>query len=255
MIRRSILVALAVAAIAAAGLGGARAAEAPEPPDLDWPHAGLFGTFDRAELQRGFQVYREVCASCHSLRLISFRNLAEIGFGEDEVKAIAAEFSVVDGPDQEGEMFDREARPADRIPPPFANDNAARAANNGALPPDLSLITKAREGGADFIHAILTGYDEPPEDFELADGMSYHHYFAGHQIAMPAPLYDEAVEYADETEASVDRMARDVVTFLAWAAEPELEERKRIGLKVLIFIAVFTALLYAIKVKVWSKLH
>ncbi len=216
----------------------------------------MFGTFDRAELQRGFQVFQEVCASCHSLDYIAFRNLTEIGFTEDQIKAIAAEYEVEDGPDNEGEMFMRTAKPSDYFPAPFPNRQAARASNGGAYPPDLSLIVKARNNGLDYLYAILTGYEEePPQGFELAEGMNYNHYFPGHQIAMPEPLYEEAVEYADGTEPTLAQLAHDVSVFLAWTAEPELEGRKQTGLKVLIFIAIFTALLYIINIRIWAKLH
>ena len=232
------------------------AGDAMEPPDRDWKHTGVFGTFDRAELQRGFQVFQEVCASCHSLNYIAFRNLLEIGFSPDQVKSIASEYEVEDGPDNEGEMFMRTARPSDYFPAPFANAQAARSANGGALPPDLSLMVKARDGGLNYLYGILVGYEEePPEGFELAEGMSYNHYFPGHQIAMPEPLYEDAVEYADGTEASLEQLSHDVSVFLAWTAEPELEIRKQTGLKVLIFLAVFTALIYIIKRRVWAKLH
>ena len=193
---------------------------------------------------------------CHSLRYIAFRNLAEIGFTEEEAKAIAAQYEVEDGPDDEGAMFTRPARLADYWPSPFANDNEARAANGGALPPDLSLIVKAREGGSDYIYALMAGYeDEAPAGVEMADGMSYNRYFPGHQIAMPPPLYDEAVEYADGTPATLDQHARDVTAFLAWTAEPELEERKQTGLKVLIFVFILTAVLFVIYRRVWARLH
>jgi ubiquinol-cytochrome c reductase cytochrome c1 subunit len=230
-------------------------------PSQDWTFDGLFGHFDRAQLKRGYQVFQEVCSACHSLRQIYYRNLSEIGFTEDEVKNIAAEFEVPRGPDGEGETHAdgepimRPAKPFDKLVNPYANEQAARAANNGALPPDLSLVTKARKGGADYLHAMLTGYSDPPEGFKLQDGMSYNVYFPGAQIAMAPPVEDEAVEYADGTKASKDQVARDISAFLTWAAEPELEDRKRIGLKVMIFLIIFTAMLYAVKRRVWAKLH
>jgi ubiquinol-cytochrome c reductase cytochrome c1 subunit len=234
----------------------ADAAKAPDPPDHDWSFSGVFGTFDRATLQRGLQVYREVCASCHSLDLIAFRNLAGIGLGPDEIQAIAEEYEVEDGPDDEGEMFMRPAKASDRFVPPFANEQAARASNNGAYPPDLSLMTKARDGGTDYVFGLLVGYEEePPEDVEMMEGMYYNKYFPGHQIAMGPPLFEDAVEYADGTEATLDQEAHDVVTFLAWAAQPELEERKRLGVKVMLFLIVLTAMLYAVKRKIWSDVH
>jgi ubiquinol-cytochrome c reductase cytochrome c1 subunit len=242
--------------LAVALAGAARAAEEVELKEHEWTHSGVFSSFDPAQLRRGFRVYNEVCAVCHSIQYLAFRNLMEIGFTEDEVKEIALYYSVIDGPDDTGEMFERDARPSDYFPSPFPNENAARYANNGAFPPDLSLIIKARANGLDYVYSLLTGYEEePPEDFELADGMYFNHYFPGHQIAMPLPLYDDLVEYEDGTEASVDQMAEDVTVFLNWMAEPEMDTRKKVGLRVLIFLALFSALFYAVKVHVWSKLH
>lgn len=243
-----------VAAFVLIGSNPAPAAEeAAAPPSMKWTFDGLFGSFDRAALRRGFQVYTEVCAACHSLRLVHYRNLTAIGFTEDQVKAIAAEVEVTDGPDAEGEMFDRPALPSDRFVSPFPNDNAARAANNGALPPDLSLVTKSRIGGPDYIYGLMIGYKDEPEGMEMAEGMAYNMFFPGHQIAMPAPLSDELVEYADGTEATVPQMAKDVTAFLVWAAEPELEERKRMGVKVVLFLLLLTGMLFAVKRAVWSN--
>lgn len=250
---------IALCAVAALTLfaGSAFAAEnAMQPPDLKWSFEGVFGKFDAKARKRGFQVYNTTCAACHSLRLLSYRNLMDIGFTEDEVKAIAAEYEVEGGPNEEGEMYARPATPADKFVPPFANENSARAANGGALPPDLSVIIKARKNGADYVRALLTGYrDEPPEGFVLSEGMNYNDYFPGHQIAMGAPLFDEAVEYDDGTKATLDQHAKDVVEFLAWAASPELEERKSLGVKVMLFLIVLTIMLYAVKRKVWKDLH
>ncbi len=251
--RKTIILALAAAGIATAA--SAFASGGAKLPNREWSFEGMFGTYDRGALQRGFQVYQEACAGCHSLRLIAYRNLAEIGLSADQIKKIAAEAEVTDGPNDEGEMFQRPAKSSDRFVPPFPNANAARAANNGALPPDLSLITKARTGGADYLHAILTGYREAPKDVQLAEGMNYNSYFLGNAIAMPPPLSDDAVEYADKTKATVVQMAEDVTTFLTWAAEPELEERKRLGIKVLLFLLVLTGMLYALKRKIWAGLH
>ena len=227
----------------------------PPPPSRNWSFTGLLGTFDHGALQRGFQVYNEVCAGCHSLRLVAYRNLIDIGFTEDQVKKIAAEMEVQDGPNDEGEMFDRPARASDRFVKPFPNENAARAANNGAFPPDLSLIVKARKDGANYLHALMTGYKDPPADKPLPEGMAYNLYFPGSQIAMPAPLSEDGVEYTDKTKATVAQMASDVTTFLAWAAEPELEARKRLGAKVILFLLVLTGLLYAVKRKIWADVH
>ena len=236
--------------------GSAFAAEAPEPAAQEWSFGGIFGTYDRKSLRRGLQVYNEVCATCHSLDLVAYRNLPAIGFDENEVKDIAAQFEVLDGPNDEGDMFTRAAVPADRFAPPFANKMAARAANNGAYPPDLSVITKARKGGADYIYALLSGYREDvPDGFELIEGMSYNDYFPNHQIAMPPPLAEDAVEYADGTKASTEQMAKDVTTFLAWAGEPEMEQRKQLGIKVLLFLIVLTAMLFALKRKIWADVH
>jgi ubiquinol-cytochrome c reductase cytochrome c1 subunit len=240
------------------GLTAAEAAESVAPPKQDWSFHrffGILGTFDRAALQRGLQVYREVCASCHSLKYIAFRNLADLGYNEDEIKAFAAEATVVDGPDDEGEMFERSGLPSDYLPSPFPNAKAAAAANNGAVPPDLSLMAKARKGGPDHLYAVLTGYEEPPEGFDLMEGLSYNKFFPGFQIAMAQPLYEGGVEYADGTEATVEQMAHDVTTFLMWAAEPKLEVRKSWGIKVMIFVFVLTVLLYFAKKRVWRDVH
>ncbi|NQV57432.1 MAG: cytochrome c1 [Rhodospirillales bacterium] len=241
--------------------GGAAASEGADLPKQEWTFNGIFGQFDRAQLKRGFQVYKEVCATCHSVRQLFYRNLTEIGFTADQVKNIAAEAEVAAGPNEDGEthkdgeLIKRPAKPFDRIVKPYANDLAARAANNGALPPDLSLIVKARKGGADYLHALLIGFKDAPEGVKLQEGMTYNAYFPGNQIAMSAPISEDGVEYTDGTKATVDQIARDITVFLAWAAEPELEERKRLGLKVLIFLIVFTGMLYAVKRRVWAKLH
>ena len=238
--------------LAAPALASGDAAHAPA---TDWSFKGLFGTFDRGALQRGFQVYTEVCAGCHSLRLMSYRNLSDIGFKEEQVKEIAAAVEVEDGPDDEGERSDRPGRPSDRSKSPFPNANAARASNNGALPPDLTLMVKARIDGANYLHALMTGYRDAPEGFELSEGMAYNVYFPGNQIAMPSPISEDGVEYADGTKATVDQMSRDVTTFLAWTAEPEMEERKRLGIKVILFLLVLTGMLYALKRKIWADIH
>jgi len=245
-----------LAALAAAYSGSALAAgDGPPLPQREWSFDGPFGTYDRAALQRGLQVYREVCAGCHSLKYVAFRNLADLGYDEDERKAIAAEYTVTDGPNEDGEMFERAGRPSDYFPSPFPNAKAAAASNGGAVPPDLSLMAKARAGGANYTHALLTGYDEPPADFDLAEGTNYNTYFPGYQIAMAAPLFEDGVEYADGTPATVDQMASDVSHFMMWAAEPKLEDRKGMGLKVLLFLIVFTGVLYAAKRKVWADVH
>jgi ubiquinol-cytochrome c reductase cytochrome c1 subunit len=240
-------------------VGPAYAAEdalPPHAPASGWPEDGPFGTFDRAALQRGYQVYKQVCSTCHSMKLLSYRNLADLGFTADEVKAIAAGYTVSDGPNDQGDMFQRPARPSDAFVKPYPNDQAARAANNGALPPDLSLIVKARHGGESYVYSILTGFGQtPPATEKMNQGMYYNPYFPGHQIAMPPPLTDGVVTYADGTQASIGQEASDVAQFLAWAAEPKLEARKQMGLKVLIYLIVFAALIYGVKRQVWRKLH
>jgi len=254
---RAALLALAAALVLLGGFRGTLRAqeEAPSPPRQQWSFNGVFGTYDRAALQRGFQVYKEVCGSCHPVKHLAFRDLTEIGYSEDEVKGIAAQVQVADGPNDGGEMFQRPGRPADPIPGPFPNDQAARAANNGALPPDLSMITKARDGGADYVYAILNGFKDAPAGFKVGDGMYYNEYFLGHQIKMPPPISPDQVKYADGTPTTVPQMAHDVVTFLNWAAEPTLEQRHRIGFKVILFLVIAIGVFYAAKRKVWSRVH
>lgn len=253
------LAAAALACLAAltGTVGTTRAAEAPVLPDQHWSFDGVFGTFDRATVQRGFQVYTEVCAACHSLKFVAFRDLQAIGYTEDQVKGIAAAWpqQVTDGPDDTGQMFQRPARPSDRIPGPFPNDQAARVANNGALPPDLSLMAKARKGGADYIYAILTGYVPPPANFNVMAGMHYNAFFPGHQIAMAPPLSADQLTFADKSPATVAQMAHDVSAFLMWAAEPNLEERHRTGFKVMLFLLITTGVFYAVKRKIWSRIQ
>jgi ubiquinol-cytochrome c reductase cytochrome c1 subunit len=231
-------------------------AKTPNGPPSGWPEHGITGAFDRAALQRGFQVYSQVCSTCHSLKLLAYRDLSQLGFNEAEVKAIASNSQVTDGPNDQGEMFQRPAIPSDPFVSPFPNDKAARAANNGALPPDLSLIIKAREGHEDYVYSILTGFGQtPPADETIAKGMNYNPYFAGHQIAMPPPLHEGAVSFADGTPATVEQMAKDVVQFLAWASEPHLEERHETGIKVVLFLVVFAGVMYKVKKRVWKKVR
>jgi len=246
-----ILKALAIAlsvSVATPALAG----KGPPPPPGNFSFQGMFGTFDRASLQRGFQVYKEACAACHGMRLLSYRNLLDIGLTEAQVQAIAAQFTVVDGPNDDGEMFERPARLSDRFRQPFPNEQAARLANNGAYPVDLSLITRARAHGANYVYALLRGYDEPPPGVELMPGMNWNTWFSGNQIAMPNVLVDDALQFADGTRATAAQMARDVTTFLAWAGEPHMEERRQMGVKVLIFLAILGGLVYAMKRKIWA---
>ncbi len=250
--RKPVLTLAFAAALSLGGAGLAKAAEGVAVPDKDWAFEGIFGTFDTASLQRGLQVYKNVCASCHGLRFVAFRNLADLGYNEDEIAAIAADFMVEDGPNDEGEMFTREAVASDHWPSPFPNEQAARVANGGAYPPDLSLIVEARANGADYLYHLLIGYTEPPADMEVPPGQYYNEYFPGHLISMPPPLVEGIVEYADGTEATTEQMAEDVTHFLTWAAEPQLVARKQMGIKVILFLLVLTGLLYAVKRKVWS---
>jgi ubiquinol-cytochrome c reductase cytochrome c1 subunit len=224
------------------------------PPKQIWSFSGPFGTFDRAAEQRGFEVYKEVCSNCHSLKLGYYRNLTGIGLTEDEVKAVAASVTVPTIGD-DGQPAERPALPADHFRSPFPNDKAARAALNGALPPDLSVIEKAREGGPDYIFGILTGFGDAPAGMKLGSGMYYNKYFPGHQIGMPPPLQDGQVSYADGTKATVEQEARDVVTFLTYMANPEMEQRKRTGVKVILFLLLMTGVVYAVKRQVWADVH
>lgn len=247
---------LAAALFAAAPSFAAEDSHAtPEPPDAGFSFNRVFGTFDRAAAQRGFQVYKEVCSNCHSMRQMYYRNLTDLGLSDTQVRNIAASFQITDGPNDEGQMFERAGRVSDHFRRPFPNDQAARAANGGALPPDLSVITKAREGGADYIHALLTGYREPPAGVTVMEGMHYNAYFPGHQIAMAPPLSDGQVEFAGGAPNTVDAMARDVATFLAWASEPELEVRRAMGVKILIFLGILGVLAYMTKRKIWADAH
>ena len=222
-------------------------------PKHDWSFKGVTGTFDRAAIQRGYKVYREVCAGCHSMKLLYYRDLIDVGFSEAQVKVIASEYTVLDGPNDDGEMFERPARPADRFVNPYANDNEARANNNGAYPPDLSVITKARKYGEDYIYNFILGYEEPPEGMEIGDGMYYNKWVGGNQISMPQPIYDGSVDYDDGTDNNAKQLTEDVVTFLKWAAEPELEVRKNLGIKVILFFLVLGTFIYFVKNKLWRE--
>ncbi len=268
-------------AVAALGLavfaGAAQAAEGQKPAkDISFSFEGPFGTFDRAQLQRGYKVYKEVCAACHAMKYVSFRNLSQPGgpeFSEEQVKALAATFTVQDGPNADGEMYERPGIPSDRFPRPFPNEEAARAANGGAYPSDLSLITKYRPGwygtfnqlvngigGPQYVYSVLTGYEEPPAELaaEAPEGKSYNPYFAnGHWIGMPPAggLSDDIVTFDDGTPATVDQMARDVAAFLAWTAEPKMEERKSTGFMVMIYLGILALMLYLVKKRIWANAH
>ncbi|MDX1737587.1 MAG: cytochrome c1 [Alphaproteobacteria bacterium] len=267
---KKIIISLAAAAGIAFGAASAQAAGGVVSPKQDWSWTGFFGSFDQASLQRGLQVYTEVCSSCHGLDLVAYRNLSALGYSEDQIKAYAAEYEVVDGPNDEGDMFTRPAVPSDRFVNPFANSNAARAANGGAYPPDFSLLIKARAtghgnipynftqwmagrgtaSGADYVYALLTGYDDTKD---AGEGKYWNEYFAGHAISMAPPIADDQVEYADGTPATMEQISRDVVTFMAWASEPELEQRKNMGWGAMIFLVVLLGLAIAAKRRRWAS--
>jgi len=222
----------------------------------NWNFEGIFGTFDKASLQRGYQVYQEVCSGCHSLQHLSYRNLSEKGgpgFSPEEAKAIAAQFEVIDGPNEDGEMFTRPGRLSDKFVSPFLNVKAAAAANGGAYPPDMSVLTKARKGGGDYIYSLLMGYEEAPAGYELDDGVYYNTYMPGNKIKMAEPISDGVVEYIDGTETTKAQIARDVTTFLVWAADPHLEARHKMGFKVFFYLIILLILVYLSKQKVWSR--
>ena len=225
---------------------------------VDWSFKSFFGKFDRASLQRGYQVYNEVCASCHSVKYLSYRNLMEKGgpeFTEEEAKAIASNFEVTDGPDSTGEMFIRPAKLSDKFVNPYQNDKEATASNGGAYPPDMSVLVKARSGGANYIYSVLLGYEDPPSGVTLDDGVYYNKYMYGNNIKMPKVLEDDLVVYNDGTVASEEQMAKDVVTFLAWAAEPHLEARHRIGFKAIIYLIILSFLAYFSMKRLWSRIE
>jgi len=236
---------LSVSSAFAAGAGG-------KITERDWSFSGPFGSFDQASLQRGFQVYREVCSGCHGLDYIAFRNLADLGYNEAEIKAIAAEYEVMDGPNEEGEMFMRPGIPADQFPNPYANENAARAANGGAYPPDLSLMVKARPNGVNYLYSLLTEYRDAPEGTDMPDGMYYNEAYSGHMIAMPQPLYGDDITLAAGGDASVEALSADVTAFLAWTSEPEMEVRKRTGIAAMVFLFVMCFVSYGSMRYIWA---
>ena len=222
----------------------------------DWTFKGLFGKFDRASLQRGYQVYTEVCAACHSMKYLSYRNLMEGGgpeFSEAQAKAIAAQFEITDGPNSEGEMFQRPAKLSDKFVMPYPNAKAAQAANGGAYPPDMSVLAKARKGGVDYLYSLLLGYEDPPIGVSLDEGVHYNKFMYGNKIKMPKPLEDDLIEYSDGTPATEEQMAKDVVTFLMWSAEPHLEARHKMGFKAIIYLIILTLLVYLSMRKIWSR--
>lgn len=282
---RSTLFALAIAFLATSTPPALAAEGGAHPPAQKWSFAGPFGTFDRGQLQRGFKVYKEVCSSCHGLTKLSFRNLSQPGgpgFTLGQVQALAATHQIKDGPNEAGEMFERPGRPSDRFPAPFANPEAAKAANNGAIPPDFSVIAKARtyergfpffvidiltqyqEQGPDYISALLLGYEEAPKGVKVEEGLHWNKYFPGNKIAMANPLLavfddkgkaQDANFYTDGTPVTREQVARDLAAFLVWAAEPHLEERKRMGTKVILWLLLLAGLLYVAKKRVWARAH
>ena len=246
----------ALAGAVAAGPARAQETEAPTPPAQKWSFSGLFGAYDLAAAQRGFGIYESVCSNCHSMNLLHYRDLAGIGLTPAQIKAVASNNTVPLGTNDQGEPITGPALPSSPFKAPFANEKAARAANNGALPPDQSLMVNAYPGGADFVYAVLTGYTDPPPGFQLQQGMNYNKYFPGHQIAMAPPLNtDGQVTFADGTKPTLEQEAHDVVTFLAWAANPEMVQRKQIGVRVVLFLVLMTGLTYVVKRKVWSDVH
>ena len=247
-----------VAILTTVGFGSIASEQSHKLLNPGWSFKGFFGKFDRTSLQRGYQVYTEVCASCHSIKYLSYRNLAEKGcpeFSEDQAKAIASNFEVTDGPNSDGEMFMRPAKLSDKFVKPYQNIEEAKASNGGSYPPDMSVLVKARSGGPNYIYSLLLGYDEAPSDMTLDDGVYYNSYMSGHTIQMPKPLSDGLIEYNDGTEASEEQMAKDITTFLAWAAEPHLEARHKIGFKVIIYLIILSILAYFSLKRLWSRIE
>ena len=252
---KSLLLVLVISIYSYNGTAAERSHELLNP---GWSFKGFFGKFDRASLQRGYQVYTEVCAACHSMKYLSYRNLSEAGgpeFSVEQAKIIASQFELTDGPNSDGEMFTRVARLSDNFVGPYENIQAATAANGGAYPPDMSVLVKARKGGADYIYSLLLGYEEAPEGISLDDGVYYNKYMAGNKIKMSNPLSEGIVTYIDGTEATEDQMARDITSFLAWAAEPHLEARHKIGFRAIIYLIIMTVLVYFSMKKLWSRIE
>jgi len=221
----------------------------------NWSFEGIFGRYDNSTLQRGLQIYQEVCSACHGMKRLRFRELRDLGFTNDQIKQYAKTFEILDGPNELGEMFIRPGEPSDTFVSPYKNKEEAKASFGGSYPPDLSLLTKAIKNGPDYIYSLLTGYEDPPKEFKLTDGLYYNPYYDGKVIAMPPPLYDNAIEYIDGTNASLDQLSYDIVHFLNWAAEPKLQQRKSLGLKVLLFLIVLTLLLYVTMKEIWSRIE
>ncbi len=262
MTRKLLAKSLSVGAIAFAALGvGAATAQEASPPSHEWGFQGPFGTYDRAAAQRGYQVYANVCSACHSLDMLSYRNLTELGLTENQVKGLIKDIQVDDIGD-DGSTIQRPARPSDHFKKPYANELAAAAANNNKAPPDLSVMIKARKGGPNYVFGILTGFvpfekltPEQIKESNVTKDDNYNLYFPGHRIAMPPPLSDDKVQYVDGTKATLAQEASDVVEFLAWASEPHLEDRNRTGVRVIMFLLVLAGFMYAVKRQVWADKH
>ncbi len=225
-----------------------------KPKEIVWPFEGVLGVFDRQSAQRGAQIYFQVCAACHGMKHLYYRNLLALGFTEEEIKELAKAYLVLDGPNEEGEMFERNALMSDHIVSPYPNTEAAKFSNNGMAPPDLSLITKARPNGANYVYSILTGYQDIPTGYFVENNLYYNPYFEGMKIAMAPPLLEGQLEFIDGTEASIEQMAKDVVIFLQWAAEPEMESRKSLGLKIMLFLLVFSFISYRAMKNIWKNI-
>ncbi len=275
MMKRTILTLTLAGAVATLAMSTTMAEEQVAPPSQKWSFAGPFGKYDQAQLQRGFKIYKEVCSACHSIQMLAFRNLADPGgpgFSEAQAAAVAADYKIKDL-DDKGEPTERAGRLADTFPPPFPNELAAKAANGGLAPPDMSTLAKARtyqrgfpwfvfdmftqyqEQGPDYITALLKGYEDPPKGFQLPEGGHYNKYFPGHNIGMPPPLQAGQVTFDDGAPQTMEQYSRDISAFLMWAAEPHLVARKRIGFQVMIFLIVLAGLMYFTKKKVWSAVH
>ena len=247
--------ALRLGLILAAALAAPAMAQEEKLLHNNWSFNGPFGTFDRASAQRGYQIYKEVCSNCHSMSLLSYRDLSELGFSADQVKAIAGDVTVPGGVSDTGEPVERPAIPSDRFKAPFPNEQAARSANGGALPPDQSLIIKARENGSDYVFSLLQGYEDPPAGVTVPNGQYYNKYFPGHFLAMPQPLRADQVSYTDGAKTTLEQESKDIVEFLTWASEPTMERRKQMGVKIVLFLALITGLTYTVKKKVWKDVH
>jgi len=246
---------LVIVLVALAALAMSKSDDLPEAPSRSWSFKGAFGTFDRAAAQRGFQVYAESCANCHSMNYLHYRDLAGIGLTDDQVKTFAAGVTVPAGIDNQGNLVVKPATPASSFRAPFVSEDAARETLNGAYPPDLSVIVDTYPSGANYLYALLTGYSDPPPNTTMADGMNYNKYVAGGQTAMPPPLNAGQITYKDGTPSTVAQNASDVVTFLAWAADPDMVQRKSIGFKVVLYFLAMAGVTYALKRKIWAKVH